>query len=38
MDVGSFNHLLQRMGIQYRRLGRWNVAKELEAPVISIRE
>ena len=30
MDVGSFNRLLQRMGIQYRRHGRWNVAKELE--------
>jgi hypothetical protein len=30
MDVGSFNRLLQRMGIQYRRNGRWNVAKELQ--------
>ena len=30
MDVHSFNQLLQRMGIQYRRHGRWYLADEYQ--------
>ena len=30
MDVKSFNSLLNRMGIQHRRHGRWQLAKDLE--------
>lgn len=29
MDVKSFNQLLKNMGVQYRKHGRWNLAKEL---------
>ena len=30
MDVQSFNQLLSKMGIQYRRGGQWHLAKELD--------
>ena len=30
MDVTSFNQLLRRMGIQYRKGGRWNLTQQLE--------
>lgn len=30
MDVKSFNQLLKNMGVQYRKRGRWNLAKELQ--------
>ena len=30
MDVQSFNQLLSKMGIQYRRSGQWHLAKELD--------
>ena len=28
MEVGSFNKLLRRMGVQYRKNGRWHLTKE----------
>ena len=30
MTVGDFNAVLQDMGIQYRRFGRWNISDDLE--------